>query len=478
MSLFKELRRRNVLKVAAAYLVVSWLIMQVADVLVPALRLPEWVLTATLYFLVVGFFPAMILAWAFELTPDGIRREQDVDRDESITSHTGRKLDFMIIGLLAIAVVYLLVDKFVLVDALVTPPDSTADATKDATPSIAVLPFANMSGDAENEYFSDGVSEEILNALAKVKELKVAGRTSSFAFKGRNEDLRLIGQTLDVTHILEGSVRKAGNTVRVTAQLIAVADGYHLWSETWDRELTDIFAIQDEIAGAILAALKSELVGEELVSATRTDPQVYDNYLQAKQLIISRAGPNLEQARALLDAAIARDEAFAPAWAQRGILASLQSVQQYGTIPFAESQAMARRDLDRALALDPELDEALAGLGLWYSNAGGPDNMAQAKHYLEQALSINPSLSNASNWLNTVLTSEYRAADSLAVLESLLARDPLYPPMWANLELAYNRIGQPERVEALLERMRPLMGGHPIFTMVESNHLIIRGETA
>jgi hypothetical protein len=171
MSLFKELRRRNVLKVAAAYLVVSWLIMQVADVLVPALRLPEWVLTATLYFLVVGFFPAMILAWAFELTPDGIRREQDVDRDESITSHTGRKLDFMIIGLLAIAVVYLLVDKFVLVDALVTPPDSTADATKDATPSIAVLPFANMSGDAENEYFSDGVSEEILNALAKVKEL-------------------------------------------------------------------------------------------------------------------------------------------------------------------------------------------------------------------------------------------------------------------------------------------------------------------
>jgi TolB-like protein/TPR repeat protein len=478
MSLFRELRRRNVLKVAAAYLVVAWLIMQVADVMVPALQLPDWVLTATLYFLLVGFLPAMVLAWAFELTPEGIRREKDVDRSESITAHTGRKLDFIIIGLLAVAVIYLLVDKFVLEEEAAVVPDVTVESSENAAPSIAVLPFANMSGDAENEYFSDGISEEILNALAKVRELKVTGRTSSFAFKGRNEDLRLIGQTLDVSHILEGSVRKAGNTVRVTAQLIAVADGYHLWSETWDRELTDIFAIQDEIAGAILAALKTELVAGEIASTTRTNPRVYENYLQARELIISRSGPNLEQARVLLDAAIAQDETFAPAWAQRGILAVLQSVQQYGQIPVEQSQAMARRDLDRALALDPELDDALAGIGLWYSNEGGPDNTEQAKRYLEQALSINPSLTNASNWLYALLADEYRVAESLAVLENLFARDPLFPPVWANLELSYNRLGQPQRTEQLIERLRPLMGDHPLFTMVEGNHLVVTGELA
>jgi len=453
-------------------------------VLVPALHLPDWVLTATLYFLIIGFLPALIGAWAFELTPEGIRREREVDPEKSITAQTGRKLDFLIIGLLAVGVLYLLADKFWLADR----PDSvasepvageTAEPAEPAPPSIAVLPFINMSGDAENEYFSDGVSEEILNALAKVRELKVAGRTSSFAFKGRNEDLRLIGETLDVSHILEGSVRKSGNTVRVTAQLISVSDGYHLWSETWDRELTDIFAIQDEIAGAILAALKTELVDDEaLAGSARTDPAVYEAYLQAKQLIYTRSGPKLEQARTLLDGAIARDDAFAAAWAQRGTLAMLQSVQQYGTIPYGESQDMARRDLDRALSLDPNLDEALAGLGLWYSNQSGPDNMMQARHYLERALAVNPSMTNAANWLYGVLTAEYRAAEALEVLEDVFQRDPLYAPMWGNLELAYNRIGQPQRIEAVLERLQPLMGDNPMLQMVESNHLVIQGRLA
>ncbi len=243
MSLFAELKRRNVFRVGVAYAVAAWLLIQVTDIMVPTLGLPEWIGKATIFLLIIGFVPAIIFAWAFELTPEGIKREKDVDRSQSITAQTGRKLNYAITALLALAVVYLLMDKFSPAEPgadsgpVTAAVDSTAEPVENLK-SIAVLPFVNMSDDAANEYFSDGISEEILNALAKVKDLKVAGRTSSFAFKGENQDLRRIGEALGVKHILEGSVRKAGNTVRITAQLVQVDDGFHLWSDTYDRELT------------------------------------------------------------------------------------------------------------------------------------------------------------------------------------------------------------------------------------------------
>jgi TolB-like protein len=263
MSFFKELRRRNVIKVAAAYLVVSWLIMQVAEVLIPALHLPDWVLTATLYFLAIGFLPALIGAWAFELTPEGIRREKKVDPEQSITTQTGRKLDFLVIGLLAVGIIYLMIDKFWLEDgvetaATVSPQGEVVEA-EEVAPSIAVLPFVNMSADADNEYFSDGVSEEILNVLTGIENLKVTARTSAFSYKGSKLKIDEIARELGVNHILEGSVRKSGDQVRVTAQLIRADGGFHLWSETYDRKLDNIFAIQDEIAGEIAAALQVTL---------------------------------------------------------------------------------------------------------------------------------------------------------------------------------------------------------------------------
>ena len=488
MNLFAELKRRNVFRVGIAYIVVAWLILQVSEILVPALRLPDWVLTATLYFLIIGFFPALVFAWAFEMTPEGLKKEKEVDRAMSITKQTGRKLDFAIIGLLAVAVVYLVLDK-IREPSAPAEPATMADAASDATAepevvvetqtkSIAVLPFANMSEDAGNEFFADGISEEILNALARVRELKVAGRTSSFAFKGRNEDLRLIGDTLNVSHILEGSVRKAGNTVRVTAQLIKVDDGFHLWSDTYDRELTDIFAIQDEIAGSILQALKTELIGGETIASAATDPRAYEKYLRAKQLIYTRSRENLEQARALLEEAMGLDEAFAPAWAQRGIVAMLLSDQQYGTIPDRDAQAQAKRYIEHALQLDDGLAEAWAGLGLNYENEPGRENLDRGVEYLERALEINPSLMGASNWLANAYRSQYRLGDELLLREQMFERDPLYPPVLANLHTGYMLTGQLHKFEPVLDRVRPFMQGQPTLDLAEALHQTTLGHNA
>ncbi len=262
MSLFAELRRRNVFRVGVAYAVVAWLLMQVADLLFPVFGAPDWVLRTFIIVLLLGLPVALLVSWVFELTPEGVKREKDIDRSASVTRSTGRKLDRVIIVALVIALGYFIWER----QARVEPPEPAAQpAAGTSTPavddvpgkrSIAVLPFVNMSADPENEYFADGLSEELLNQLAQIHDLQVAGRTSSFSFKGKNEDLRIIGKTLDVAHVLEGSVRRQGNKVRVTAQLIRVDDGFHLLSNTYDRTMDDVFVIQDDIASNVATALK------------------------------------------------------------------------------------------------------------------------------------------------------------------------------------------------------------------------------
>jgi TolB-like protein len=389
MSLFDELKRRNVFRVSIGYIGTAWLLLQVVDLVLDNVNSPDWVVQVFMLALAIGFPLAIFFAWAFEITPEGIKKEKDIDRSQSIVTKTGRKLDFSIMLVMAVALGWFAWDKFA------TPPETSEmptavaqiesathqeTAPEPAAPgkSIAVLPFANMSDDASNEYFSDGISEEILNALAKVKELKVAGRTSSFAFKGRNEDLRLIGETLGVSHILEGSVRKAGNKVRITAQLIQVEDGFHLWSDTYDRELTDIFAIQDEIAAAILEQLKTALLGGQSIATTRADTQAYDLYLLARQRIYTRNRLQLESALELLNQALEIDPGFAPAWAQKGITILLLSDRNYGTIPFVESQSRGRLALEKAIAIDPHLAEGWAGLGLYQQNQPIAEEQDQA----------------------------------------------------------------------------------------------------
>ena len=329
------------------------------------------------------------------------------------------------------------------------PPDET---------SIAVLPFANMSSDPEQEFFSDGITEEILNALAQVPDLKVAGRTSSFAFKGRNEDLRTIGETLGVNHILEGSVRTAGDRVRITAQLIKADDGFHLWSETFDRQMTDVFAIQDEIAGAILEALEAKLSNDNAISATEIDIALYNRFLQARELIRNRDEPSLMRASELLDIVIAADPTYAPAFAQRAIAELLLADRpgSYGSIPPAESNASASAFIQSALALDPLNVDALAARGLLRKNMG---EWEQGIADLRQALALNPNHSNANNWLQGDLSDANRLGEAIQIAERNYEIDPLYAPGVANLAGLYQITGKPEKAAMIVEGAIPYLDG-------------------
>ncbi|NNE05356.1 MAG: hypothetical protein HKN15_06500 [Xanthomonadales bacterium] len=485
MSFFNELKRRNVFKVAAAYIIVGWLIMQVGDTLAPALHLPDWINSALAFFLILGFPLALFFAWAFEMTPEGIKKEKDVDRGESITHITSEKLNHVIIGLLVVAVGYFAFDKFVLdpgrdaakIEAAVQTAQETAAEADTSDNSIAVLPFVNMSEDAANEYFSDGISEEILNALAQVGELKVAGRTSSFAFKGKGEDLRTIGETLGVANILEGSVRKSGNKVRITAQLIQASDGFHLWSETYDRELTDIFAIQDEIAETILEQLKLTLMGEQpdLIASATTDVQTYELYLRARQLVHKRDLDSIQLAVQLLRQAINTDPGYAPAHAQLGITILLESELNYGTTPADEARAAALPLLQKSVDINPDLAEGWAGLGLYYLDL--PGSADQAIEYLRKSLALNPNQVDASNWLQNGLQARGKVAEATELVEQILARDPLYRPAMFNLAVKYVLTNQLDKSEALIERSEGHLGNDLGVRRVKGLHYMLSQQT-
>ena len=273
MSLFNELKRRNVIRVAIAYLALAWLVTEVAGTLFPAFGIPDWGIRFLVILFALGFVPALIISWAYEITPEGLKREKEVVRDASITHLTAKRLDVFTIGLIVVAISFILADRFWLSPRISGQLAASAEVVTDTVQtsgpefqyppnSIAVLPFVNMSDNPGNEYFSDGLSEELLNLLTRIPELRVAARTSSFSFKGQKLEIPEIAERLKVAHVLEGSVRKAGNQVRITAQLIKTDDGYHLWSESYDRTLDDIFAIQDEIAAEVVARLKVTLLGD------------------------------------------------------------------------------------------------------------------------------------------------------------------------------------------------------------------------
>jgi TolB-like protein/Tfp pilus assembly protein PilF len=472
LKLIEELQRRNVIRVAIAYAVASWVLLQIVDVITPIFELPGWAPKLIFVILAIGLVPALIFSWAFEITPDGLRKDSEVDRTKSIASSTGRKLNYIIIGSLALAVALLIVDRELNQSGgSVGTGVNVADMQK----SIAVLPFVNMSSDAEQEFFSDGITEEILNSLASVKELKVAGRTSSFAFKGQNDDLRRIGEALGVNHILEGSVRKAGAQVRITAQLIQVDNGFHLWSETYDRELTDVFEIQDEIANEILKQLRSKLLSDDTVvaEAKRTNPEVYALYLRAKQRMYTRIGSEIETALQELDQAIQLDADYAPAYAQRAIATMLLSDQQYGSIPDDESNRRGKRFADLALKLDPNSAEGWAALGLYYGRDGLETDAAIDA--LVKALEINPNLIDASNWLQIALSNAGDMRGAMEIIEEMAERDPLYRPAFSNAMMVFNNFGEHEKASALLARMQKFDPDNPDLLMAEAVNLIYSG---
>lgn len=424
--------------------------MQVISVMTPALNLPDWVDSFFAILLIAGFPVAILFAWAFELTPDGMKRTETVGAGESITTKTSRKLDVAILGGLAIV-------GGLLVFQTLKPTPSTAgvEASPIIEASIAVLPFADLSSDNSQEYFGDGIAEELLNVLAKIKEMKVAGRTSSFAFKGQNQDLREIGRVLNVAHILEGSIRKSGERVRVTAQLIKVDDGFHIWSETYDRDLSDIFAVQDEISYEISQALMPHLIGDqapEIQEAARTDVAAYTNFLQARDLVRLRDTNGITQAQGLLNDVLETDPAYAPAYALQAevTLHLSNAVGAYGTVPVTEAFPAAMALVDQALSIDPRLGHGYAVRGLAYSIAGDPDKSITA---LNRAVELSPNNLDANMWLAFELIANRRYRDNSDALEKIFEKDPLYGPIPGNLLNAFWRTGQIERGSEVVERL-------------------------
>jgi adenylate cyclase len=420
MNILAELRRRNVIRMAGLYMVVAWLVVQVGETVLPAFDVPGWVLRAMIILFAIGFIPALVFSWVFELTPDGLKRESEIDRAPGPVDHTARKLDVAAITLL------LAVGAMVLFKPVVTEmaPDSLPEAGTQALAStdvesssepapaapasIAVLPFADLSQAGDQGYFSDGMAEEILNVLAKVEGLQVASRTSSFAFKSQGTlVIPAIARELGVRHVLEGSVRRAGGTIRITAQLIDAQTDRHLWSETFDRPLTaeNVFAIQDEIAQAIVAALVAALptaeVGAIVSTRTTTSLGAYDNYLRARALVRSRR--QLLLADELLEKSLQQDAQYAPAWELRAGIQILLGEYTDTRLSTEELERRGREFADRALSLAPDSAQAIAAKAQIRSRAA--QNL-RARHDLtelisdfERSLEIEPDNVDALNWL-------------------------------------------------------------------------------
>jgi len=340
-----ELQRRNVIKAAISYVVFAWVLIQAASIFYPSFGWGQKAITNTAIVLIIGFPLWIVFAYVFEWTPKGFKKTEDVAEEASVAKATGKKMTNIIVIGLTLAVVLLVSDRiFNFTESMETP------AVNDK--SIAVLAFADMSPNKDQEYFSDGISEEILNLLAKVPDLKVISRTSSFSYKGKEENISKIGEELKVNHVLEGSIRKSGNTFRITAQLINVNDGAHVWSETYDRDMSDIFKIQDEIAGKVTQQLKATLLGE--LASTPVDPEAYDLYLQARQVRRQGNAVAMKNAETLIRRSIAIDSSYAPAWDWLSTIIYNQ-IYVYGTLTMTEeSIAMGMEAAKRAIVLDPD----------------------------------------------------------------------------------------------------------------------------
>ncbi|HEX5960892.1 MAG TPA: tetratricopeptide repeat protein [Rhodanobacteraceae bacterium] len=416
MNLFAELRRRNVLRAAVLYAGAVWALAQGIAQLTPVVGAPEWIARGFLVAAAIGFPFWIAFAWLYEWTPQGFRREADVAADAPSRHTAARKLDFAIIGVLAVAVVLLASGYFIRRHA---PVDSAAQATP--AKSIAVLPFVNMSGDAKNDYFSDGITEEILNALAQIPDLKVAGRTSSFAFKGKQEDLRKIGEVLDVATVLEGSVQQSGDEVRITAQLIDTRSGYHLWSEKYDRQLTSIFAVEDEISNAIADKLLVQMgvPGRPLVVQLQVDPRAHDFYLRGLTWLAARS---LENASAAFRQAVRIDSDYASAWGALAVTDALKpaySLEAHATaLPRAEGEAK------KALVLAPGTPSAHVALGMIHRTRW---QWSAADTAFRRALAIAPGDAEALIQYAQFLNAAGQFEAALREADKARALDPLSP---------------------------------------------------
>ena len=437
-----ELRRRKVMRVAGAYTVVAWLALQVADVLMEPLQLPLWSMNLVLFLFAVGFPIVLVISWAFDATPSGLQRTAALSKEEVGALGPTRYVDFIIIAALSLVVGYLYVERFVEDDESVVAEAETdiidASSTKpaapdriDATPSIAVLPFENLSASEENAFFAAGVHDDILSHISKVKGLKVISHTSVMRFEDSDKSLPEVAAELDVKHVLEGRVRRAGNKVRITVRLVEAANDQPLWAETYDRDLADIFAVQSEVAEKITDELRVALDVETLTrikAGPTKNLEAYDLYLRGRRLAQTQSLANLNRAMELLQKAVVLDPDFALAYAAiAGTYVSLAG----GFEPWHSVRKEAVAAADQAYALDKGASEVLLIQGIIKQ----VDRDFTSLSFLDRALEADPNNINALNYKARVLNGLGKSAQSLKLVERALVLNPLDPG--ANMLMAF-----------------------------------------
>jgi len=475
LSLFNELKRRNVIRVGVLYLVAAWLLLQLTDVLSSLLPVPESTGSLVIVLLVLGFFPVVIFAWIYEMTPEGLKREVDIDRSESVVPDTGKKTNTLTTVLLVIAIAGLVTDRLI-PESSVDTKIASVDVVEAPLPvddrSIAVLPFADLSPDQNQQYFTDGLSEELLNLLVRVDELRVASRTSSFAFRGSSLGIPEISKALNVGHILEGSVRKDGDRIRITAQLIEAGTDTHLWSENFDRDFTDIFAIQDEIANAIVSALTGELgmggVRAVTVEVATENLDAYEMYLTARELFIRR--DQLPESIRLFRKAVELDPGFARAWA--GLAAVEAIIYDYVFDDGIDHFPIAKKAAETAISLNPDMSLALAVLGSLASDWEG--DIVSSIRYYDAALEKDAKNTSAWLWRGIDLSNSGFLDEAIASLQRCIDIDPGYQNCRQHLARAYLYKGDTATAHRLhdetLEHMFYANSDIFVSTFVRSGH--------
>lgn len=415
---FVELQRRNVYKVAIAYSVVSWLLIQIATQTFPVFEIPNWATRMVVFVLVLGFPVALILAWAYELTPAGLQRTDEIDPSKPITRNTGRTLNFVIIGVLLAVVAAIGFQYF--------RPAIRALSGNGPRKSIAILPFIDLSETRDQDYFSDGITEQIINSLAHVRGLFVVARTTAFSFKNKDMDVREVGRQLQVSHMLEGSVNRGTDKVRVVARLIDVANGFHLWSETYYSTEKDLLSLQSDVAKKVANALQIELQLAEttqLAKPPTQNPEAYDSYLRGRYLLEKRTADSIQQGRALFQQAVARDPRFALGHA--GIADSYILLAKLGAIPPAEASTQAWAEVSAALAIDANLAEAYVSRATlltdfeWNWPAAEPD--------YRKAIELNSNSASAHHWYARHLSELGRSEEALREIKAAEKLDALSP---------------------------------------------------
>jgi adenylate cyclase len=472
-NFFAELRRRNVYKVAVAYAVVSWLLVQASSIFLPAFNAPQWAMQIIILFLVVGFPIALVFSWAFEITPEGIKREEDVAPHESITHYTGRK----IVGItIAVAIVATGLFVFQLLRPRLTSTGAAANGNAPPEKSVAVLAFDNLSDDKGSEYFSDGISEELLTVLQKIPGLRVAARTSAFSFKGKSATAQEIGQKLGVANLVEGSVRKAGETVRIAARLTKTTSGDEVWSENYTRNLKDVFAVQTELAATIVEQLRGQLtsgaadptakarIQAEVRAAEKggtKNVEAHEAYLQGRFFINRHSGKETDQARATFERAVQLDSQFALAWAglAQAHIWYCNFATEGGLKSFDAHLAAARDAVDKALAIEPDLPEALAARAVIETNFDY--NFKDAAETMRKALAVAPEDPSLLWWAGSLASARGQLTQAIEFLRRSVAADPVNPLSRETLAANLSNLGRQEEARAEYTRVVELNPSAP-----------------